>query len=254
MADFSIVIICKNEASVIQRTLQSLEGLTDDIVVYDNGSTDNTVDLASQLGARVIQGSWEGFGATKRKANAVARHDWILSLDADEAVSDRLREELQHLDLEEKNVVYDLPFQNFLGNKMLRFGEWGGDHHIRLFNRTTANWNDAAVHETLVLSPDITIRRLNGAVLHQTMKDMEEYSRKTIQYAMWWAENSFRKGKKATWFKIRLAPGFTFFNYFILKGGFLDGHEGYVCARMTTFYTFLKYSRLRELNKSVKQS
>ncbi len=253
MTRFSIVIICKNEAAVIERTLKSVQGVTDDIIIYDNGSTDQTMQLARQWGARVEQGSWEGFGATKRKANALARYDWILSLDADEALSDDLREELQQLQLRDENIIYDLPFQNFLGSKALRFGEWGGDHHIRLFNRKVVNWNNAAVHESLITPEKIKVQKLSGAVLHLTMKDMEEYSRKTVQYAMWWAENSFRNGKKASWFKIRLSPGFTFINYFLLKGGFLDGHEGYVCARMTSFYTFLKYSRLRELNRTQQQ-
>ena len=133
----------------------------------------------------------------------------------------------------------------------MKYGEWGGDKHIRLFNRNTAHWNDAPVHEQLIMPEGIIVKKLKGYVLHQTMKDVEDYRDKTIKYAMLSAEKYYRQGKKATWFKLRLAPAFTFFNYYILKFGFLDGHTGYVCARMTAWYTFLKYARLKELNQQL---
>ena len=87
-------------------------------------------------------------------------------------------------------------------------------------------------------------------MLHRTMKDVNEYGRKMVQYAALNAEKYFQQGKKASWFKIRMSPGFTFINYYIFKLGFLDGHAGYICARMTAWYTFLKYARLRELWKN----
>ncbi len=249
MQSLSVVIVCKNEADVISGTLQSLEGLCDDIVVYDNGSTDNTIELVKKFNVQLHRGDWEGFGKTKSKANSLARHDWILSLDADEAIDEELKKSLMALRLSDEKEVYVLKFKNFLGNKWLKYGEWGGDKHIRLFNRTMVQWNDAAIHEGLRIPPGIKIKKLNGYVLHRTMKDVQDYASKMYRYAMLVAEKYHRQGRRSSFFKIRVAPGLSFFNYFILKGGFLDGSAGYLSARMTSWYTFLKYARLRELNR-----
>lgn len=250
MQPISVVIVCKNEAAIIGTTLKSLQGLTDDIIVYDNGSTDDTLTIAGGFNARVHRGAWEGFGKTKTKANSLAKYDWILSLDADEAIDEELKRSLLAFEPGNETTVYNLRFKNFLGNKWIKYGEWGHDVHIRLFNRKIARWNDEPVHEALITPPGITIKKIKGFVLHYTVKDEGEYAKKTTHYAMLSAQKYYRQGKKPSWFKLRLSPGFNFFNYYILKLGFLDGHEGFVCAKMTAHYTFLKYARLRELYKA----
>jgi len=247
MQQLSVVIICKNEADVIGKTLQSLEGLCDNIIVYDNGSTDNTLEQIKKFNVQLQQGTWEGFGKTKNKAIALAKYDWILSLDADEAIDQELRRSLLALKLTTENDVYEIKFKNFLGNKYLKYGEWGSDKHIRLFNRKKIKWDDASVHEELTMAPGRSIKKLNGYILHQTMKDINDYAAKMVRYAMLNAEKYHQQGKRSSFFKIRIAPGLSFVNYFILKLGFLDGYAGYVCARMTAYYTFLKYARLKEL-------
>lgn len=247
MSTFSVVIVCRNEAASIGRTLQSLDGISDNILVYDNGSTDATKEIVRKFKTTLHEGPWEGFGKTKQKAIGLAQHDWILSLDADEAIDEQLKHSLINWQPRDDKEVYDLQFKNFLGEKHLKYGEWGGDHHVRLFNRKLVNYNDAPVHETLVFPEGIAVKKLKGFILHQTMRDMDEYASKMVTYAMLNAEKYFQHGKKASWAKIRLSPLFTFFNYYILKLGFLDGHAGYVCAKMTAWYTFLKYARLKEL-------
>lgn len=249
MQSISVVIVCKNEANIIGSTLQSLEGLTDDIVVFDNGSTDATTDTVRKFNVQLHKGNWEGFGKTKNNANALAKYDWILSLDADEKIDPVLKQSLLELDLKNEKTVYEIRFKNFLGNKYLKYGEWGGDKHIRLFSRKTAYWDAAAVHEQLMTPKGTAVKKLNGFVLHQTMKNLEEYSAKMLNYAMLNAEKYYRLGKRSSWFRMHMSPGFTFFNYYILKLGFLDGRAGYICARMTAYYTFLKYARLKELNQ-----
>jgi hypothetical protein len=134
-----------------------------------------------------------------------------------------------------------------LGNKHLRWGEWGGDKHIRLFNRQVVKWDEAIIHESLQIPPTATVVQLKGHVLHRTMKDTVEYSQKMVNYALLNAEKYHRQGKRATWLKRFLAPPFSFFKYYIFQLGFLDGWEGLLSARMTAFYTFLKYARLHEL-------
>jgi glycosyltransferase involved in cell wall biosynthesis len=247
MQKLSIVIICRNESAIIESTLGNLIGITDDIILYDNGSNDGTPGIARRFDVHVHEGPWEGFGNTKNKANQLAKYDWILSLDADERIDDELKKSLAQFDPKDESTVYDLRFKNFLGDKLLRFGEWGNDDHIRLFNRRKVSWNNEAVHETLLYPPGYSVKRLKGFILHQTMKDLQEYAQKTVRYAMLSADKYFKQGKRPSWFKIQLSPGFNFLNYYILKLGFLDGHAGYICARMTAHYTFLKYARLLEL-------
>ncbi|MBL0336498.1 MAG: glycosyltransferase family 2 protein [Chitinophagaceae bacterium] len=249
MTGISIVIICKNEAAVIGHTLEKIKGVSDDIIVYDNGSTDETVSIVRQYPVRLEQGPWEGFGRTKNKACALAKHDWILSLDADETPDETLIASLRSFDGAEEKAVYDIRFKNFLGNVHLRFGEWGDDSHIRLFNRKLVLWNEAPVHEELIIPAGVSISKIKGAILHRTMKDIAEYAIKMAHYAELRAGQYFKNNKKASWYKIRVAPTFNFIKYYFFKGGFLDGHEGFVCAKMTAFYTFLKYSRLKEMYK-----
>ena len=249
MSFLSIVIICKNEAHVIGRSLESLRGITDDVVVYDNGSTDGTQEIVKRSGARLYEGKWEGFGPTKTKAISLAKYDWILNLDADEAVDEELNRTLLDWKPSSDNIVYTVAFKNYLGERHLKWGEWGRDFHIRLFNRKTVEWDEAPVHENLVMSKEIEVHKLKGHVLHRTMEDIRDYSNKMVRYAMLSAEKYFHQGKKASWWKLRLSPSYTFIHYFILKLGFLDGYWGYVSAKMTAWYTFMKYARLRELYK-----
>jgi len=249
MQSLSVVIVCKNEAEIISKLLQSLEGLTDDVVIYDTGSTDNTLQIVKQYPVSVRQGPWEGFGKTKQKSTSLAKYDWVLCLDADEAIDEELKKSLQSLQLNNDKIVYTIRYKNFFGDKHLKYGEWGNDKHIRLFNRTKVNWDDAPVHEQLVIPAGTRTIKLPGYILHRTVKDLQDYAAKTVSYALITAEKYHRKGKRAFWYKQRLAPGFNFFMYYFIRLGFLDGREGYICAKMTAHYTFLKYTRLKELEQ-----
>jgi len=249
MQKISVVIICKNEEEEIGRCLQSIQGLTDDVVVLDNGSIDNTKNIVRNTGARLIEESWEGFGKTKNKATKLAKYNWVLNLDADESIDGVLKQALAGLELDSDEEVYELRFKNFLGDKYLRFGEWGGDKHIRLFNRNRVSWNEARVHEGLLFPPGIKVKKLKGFVLHYTVKNVAEFADKMLRYALLNAEKYAESGKKPSKLSIYAAPLFSFLKYYIFKLGFLDGWAGWVCARMTSYYTFIKYARLLELNK-----
>lgn len=246
---FSIVLVCRNEAANIGRVLESVQGLTDDVLVYDNGSTDGTLDILRRYSVHLQQGEWLGFGPTKARAAQLARYDWVLSIDGDEALDNDLRQSLQSLVLDDPDTVYTLRFKNFFGDKHLKWGEWGTDWHIRLFHRSRVNWNEAAVHEQLLLPPGIRVRKLPGAVLHRTVRDTVEYSGKVVQYALLNADKYFQQGKKAGRIKRYLSPPFSFLQHYLFRLGFLDGWEGLLSARMTAYYTFLKYARLHELWK-----
>ncbi len=244
---FSVVIVCKNEAHIIGKTLHSVQTVCDDIVVYDSGSTDDTLTIARQYNARVYQEVWEGYGPTKQKAVALARHEWVLSIDADEVPDEQLQQSLLAAALDNPAVVYKIRRTNYLGDHVFKWGEFGQDWQFRLFNRKYVNWNDALVHEQLLLSPDVLQKKLAGRLRHYTMKDLAEFVQKTVHYSLLSAQKYRQQGKQATWTKRYLAPCFTFIKFYILKLGFLDGWKGLVAARMSAFATFLKYNRLYEL-------
>lgn len=249
MQKLSVVIICKNSADVIGNTLASLKGLTDDIVVYDNGSTDQTKEIVKQNDALLIEGVWEGFGKTKNKANAFAKHDWVLSLDADEAIDEQLKNSLLFLHLDDINNVYKLRFKNFLGERWIRFGAWGNDRHIRLFNRKTIFWNNAEVHESLILPNAIEVLPVQGYVHHKTAASIHDFELKMQHYARLNAKKYFLAGKKSGKLNTYLAAVFSFIKNYFFKFGFLDGRAGYACARIIALYTFLKYKELNLLNR-----
>lgn len=246
----SVVIITRNEGHIIGNTLQSLQGLTDDIVIVDSGSTDDTLDICAKYGTKIIRTGWDGYGPNKNKGIAAASYDWVLSLDADEAIDRILKEFLLNTGLHDDNTVGNIRFRNFYRNKEIRFGEWSGDKHVRLFNRKKISWNDAAVHESLVFPAGTETVMLKGSVLHYTSNGLEDLINKTVHYARLNALKYHEQGKQAGFFKLRLSPGFNFVKYYLVKLGFLDGWEGFLIARTTAWYTFLKYSFLQEMNKN----
>ena len=248
----SVVIITKNEAHIIGTTLQSLQGLTDDIIIVDSGSTDATIEICKKFNAIIIETTWDGYGQNKNKGIDAAKYNWILNLDADEAIDAELKAAIVQLELNDEETVYNFKFKNFFCNKWIRFGEWAGDKHIRLFNRNKVRWNTAAVHEGLLLGNKTKVVMLPGNILHYTTQNIDEYIGKTIAYAKLNAQKYQLQGKQASFFKLRMAPGLTFFQHYILRLGFLDGWEGYLIAKTTAWYTFLKYSFLKEMNKNSK--
>lgn len=250
MNSFSIVIVCKNEAAVIGQTLESLQGLSDDTLVYDNGSTDGTQEIVRRFAVKLVEGSWEGFGKTKRKALALAQYDWVLFLDADEAVDPILKQSLQQWQVPLEPTVYEMAFRNYFKDKPLRFGEWGTDYHVRLFNRQQVNWDEAPVHEQLQIPEGTARLRMKGFILHRTLQSVEAYQKKMENYARLGAEKYYRQGKRSGWLKRFFSPAFSFLSSYIFKLGFLDGKEGFQSARIIAAYTARKYKLLQEMQQS----
>jgi glycosyltransferase involved in cell wall biosynthesis len=253
-SSISVVIICRNEAHIIGRTIAAAQQVSDNVVVVDSGSTDGTQQIITSSGARLIETIWEGYGINKNKGVAIAKQDWILSIDADEIIDDVLIKQLQTLTFTDTAVVYNIRFRAFLGDKMIRFGEWSNDRHIRLYNRNVVSWNEAAVHEGLIFpSHAKTVTIQEGYIHHYTSKNIEDFAAKTVNYAMLNAEKYHRQGKRSSWIQCRVAPAFSFAKNYLLRLGFLDGEAGFTVAKMNAWYTWLKYVRLRELNKSRKK-
>ena len=239
--NISVVIITKNEAHVIANTLQSLQPEFNDMVIVDSGSTDETVHICREFRATVLETGWQGYGINKNKGIAAAKNDWILSLDADEAIDAELKRSLQQLSLADEKEVFNIRFKNFFCGKWIRYGEWGFDSHIRLFNRKKVQWNNSAVHEELIFPAGFTKKRLKGNILHYTVHDKKEYAVKMNNYAMMNAEKYFKARKRSNFGKAYFSPVFSFLQHYIFRLGFLDGPEGLLIARTTARYTFLKY-------------
>lgn len=248
----SAVIITKNEAHIIGKTLQSLQGITDDIIIVDSGSTDNTLDVCRQFNTTIIEPGWNGYGLNKNKGITAAKHDWILNLDADEVIDETARQSLLALLLMNNNEVFEFRYKNFFLNKWIKHGEWGTDKHIRLFNRTVIKWNEAAVHENLTINADTKITLLNGHILHYTVQSLAEYEQKTINYAKLNAQKYFEQGKKRNPVKQYISPVFSFLQNYLFRLGFLDGAAGFQIAKTTARYTFLKYAYLNEMIRQSK--
>ena len=246
--NISVVIITKNEAHIIANTLQSLQPVLTDIVIVDSGSTDETIAICKQFNAVVIETDWAGYGINKNKGIAAAKYDWILSLDADEAIDEELKKSLLQLDLKNEEEVFDIRFKNFFCKKWIRFGEWGFDTHVRLFNRQKVQWNDVAVHENLIFPAAVKIVKLKGNILHYTVQNREEYDAKTDHYARMNAAKYVAAGKSVGFFKQYFSPLFAFIQHYIFRLGFLDGVQGFIIAKTTARYTFLKYRYLKEMN------
>ena len=159
---FSIVIVTKNASAMIGRLLDSVEGLSDDIVVCDTGSSDDTPEIAESKGVRLYRIPWEGYGPSKSKAAGFAAYDWVLSLDSDEKVDPELYEALNNWQPSNEHTVYQVHWKNFIGDWWIRHGGFGNDWKTRLFNRKKTGWDDAIIHEVVKIPDNGSCIRLPG--------------------------------------------------------------------------------------------
>ncbi len=242
---FSAVLITKNEAATIADVLRPLQTLTDDIVVIDSQSTDGTIAICEAHGARVIQSEWLGYSATKNFGHSQAKYDWILSVDADEVLSDELISSLQNIQLKDK-TVYALDRITDLYGTWIRHSGWYPDWKIRLFQRDPVYWKGDFVHETLHVPIDFEVVKLKGKFYHYSYKNAEDHLQRIEKYAVLAAEEMHAKGKKATFVKLYLSPVSRFIKTLIFQGGFLDGKAGWTIARRNAYLVRRKYRLLKE--------
>jgi (heptosyl)LPS beta-1,4-glucosyltransferase len=250
MQPVSVVIIAKNEAENIAAAVKSAKQITNDIIIADSGSTDETVKIATAEGAKVIQIEWKGFGAVRNAAALHADNDWIFALDADERITPELAETIKNVQPNHSNV-YGCKRLNFLYGKPVHHGEWGRDVQYRLYNRRKIKWTEVPVHESLDVAQENKIK-IDGPLLHLTMKNKQEYEDKTVRYANLMAQKYNAAGKKSAVTKQVLSPVFNFIQNYFFRLGFLDGTQGFEIASMSAKYTFLKYKFLRQLQQQHK--
>ena len=247
----SAVIIARNEAANIERVIQSVLGVVTEVVVVDSGSTDGTQQLAKALGARVLETEWKGYGATKNWGAAQANNPWILSLDADEELTEHLRTTIGRLSLDELSPkpVYKFKRTTQFCGKWIHHGAWSRDMVWRLYHREVASWNTRPVHETLTYKEDAPIFELAGELNHYSFESLAHYHQKHDHYAQLGAEALLAQGKKATWIKRNLAPFWRGFKGYIIQGVWRDGAAGWQIAVLDYQHVKDKYQRLKYLSK-----
>jgi glycosyltransferase involved in cell wall biosynthesis len=239
----SATIITYNEERNIARAIESLR-CADEIVVMDSSSSDRTVEIAEKLGAKVNDSPWPGYAKQKNLAAERASYDWILSIDADESLSEALEAEIWSI---KKNGpqfdAYTMPrMAKYLG-RWIRHSGWYPDRKVRLYNRHKATWVGDFVHETVKVQG--RLGHLESNLLHFTCESLSEHLRTMDRYTTLAAEQLLGSKQKVTWGRLLLEPPWTFFQTYFLKLGFLDGVEGLAIANMAALYNFVKYAKAR---------
>jgi len=250
----SFCLITLNEEQNLPRCLKSCAGLADEIIVLDSGSTDATEKIAREFGARFEHQNWLGYVGQKNKALSLAAHDWIFSLDADESLSQELRDEIRLLksagDVGGDVSGFDMPRCVFYEARWIRHGDWYPDRLVRWFRRARAQFAGGRVHERLEISGRIV--QLRGELRHYSFRDAADHRARCEQYARLWAEEKFEAGETAGPFTPAFHAAFRWFRGYILRRGFLDGAQGRRIAAFCALETFWKYRRLREMQRRKK--
>lgn len=250
MSTVSTVIITKDEEANIKKCLNSVRW-ADEIIVVDTGSTDRTLQIAADSGARVYEIDWQGFGPSKRFGVSKASGEWILSVDADEEVTGALAAEIMKIiSTDDGCSGYLIPRRtNFLGC-WISHSRWYPDRVLRLFRKNKGDYSASLVHERVII--DGPVSRLKNPILHNSYPDIETCMRKFAHYSSLGAEELYKKGKKYRFSAMIFKPLAAICRHYITGAGFLDGVEGFLIASYTAFGVIAKYSRLRSLEKAGK--
>lgn len=251
MSKIAVLILTYNEAQNIKDCIDSVS-FADEVVVIDSGSSDNTVELAETLGAKVVQREMkDGFSAQRNFALTQTTAEWVLFLDADERITEPLGQELQEVINYQGSYAYEIMRQNVAFGEPVQYGGHAPDPSLRFYPREAITWQ-GVVHEKAIVT--LPVRRLKYPMLHHTYTSWERYFFKFNQYTTLMAEKINENGKRASFWDIVFRPGFAFFRDYVLKRGFLDGKMGFVLAGLHAFYTLVKYVKLYYLQKGRRES
>jgi glycosyltransferase involved in cell wall biosynthesis len=248
MPRLSAIVITKNEAAKIGACIDSV-AFCDETIVVDSGSADETVALAEARGARVVQHAWSGFGPQKNFALSLARGEWVLSLDADERVSDALAEQIRKAIDDGDADGYEMPRLSTFCGRPMRHSGWYPDYVLRLFRREKGRFTNDPVHERVICQG--RLRRLTEPLIHHPVERLEDALSRMDRYSTAGADMLVESGRKVSFFTGVLRGFWAFFRTFFLRLGFLDGREGFLLAVANaegTYYRYMKaWLRGREL-------
>ena len=244
------MVITLNEEGNIHTCLQSV-AFCEERLVVDSGSTDRTVEIARQLGARVIHNDWPGFGKQKQFGVLQASHDWVLCLDADEWLSDELASNIQRLfTAKMAGKLYQFARRDFFLGRWLKHGGYP-EYSPRLFHRDFAQWSDAMVHETVITRE--TALTCRGDLMHYTAGSLGHAVEKRARYGSMQVKDMYSRGVRPSLGKLLISPLARFVKLYLLRQGFRDGVAGFVLAVISSFFCFYKYAMLYELEFKSKQ-
>lgn len=242
----SVTILTKNSQKYIGEVLSSVQSF-DEVLIYDTGSTDNTLEIAKQFSNVTIRkGPFIGFGPTHNAASSLAKNDWVLSIDSDEVVSTEMAQQIAALKLDEAGV-YSFPRDNYYNGKHIKWCGWYPDRQIRLYNKTRTRFTEAQVHEA-VITTHMTLIPLSTPIRHYSYASIADFLSKMQMYSDLFAAQY--KGRKKSSLLKALGHGFfAFFKSYLLKKGFLGGFEGFVISAYNGHTAYYKYLKLYEANK-----
>lgn len=247
----SLIVITLNEERNIERCIRSVP-FASDVVVVDSGSQDRTCEIASSLGARVLEKAWMGFGPQKKFATEQARHDWILSLDADEVLSPELAKEIQdRFSTFDPKTGFEMPRKSWHLGRWIQHGGWYPDYQLRFYNRRFSQWPDAMIHERVQAEK---VERLQNPLLHYVFVDLADQVNTNNRYSSLLAEKDWQAGKRFSFFKLLIKPWTKFMETYFLKLGFLDGLAGFLISVSAAYSIFLRWAKLNELQRLKKTS
>jgi glycosyltransferase involved in cell wall biosynthesis len=249
MPQISVVIIALNEEQNIGRCLDSVVGVADDVVVVDSFSTDRTEEICKAKGARFIQHAFEGHIEQKNWAITQAKYPHVLSLDADEALSDELKKSILEVKANWTHDGYTMNRLNNYAGQWIRHSGWYPDRKLRLFDNRKGAWGGYNPHDKYSMTtPGAAVGHLKGDLLHYAYHSVEAHKAQLQKFSEIAANAFFKAGKKATFEKRYLSPGFRFLRNYIIKLGFLDGKHGLNIAWNEAVGVYRKYKKLEELN------
>jgi glycosyltransferase involved in cell wall biosynthesis len=241
----SACLITFNEEENLPRVLDSVEGIADEIVIVDCGSKDRTQEIARERGVRLVTQAWTNFAEQKNAAAAAASHEWILSLDADEELSNTLRDSLSEWKKQAPAFsVYEVARRTWYLGKWIHYSGWYPDFQRRLYRRDAARFS-GIIHESLRFGGKPG--RLHGDLLHYTVRSFEEHKQKVERYTILAAQQMYAAGER-NWRAARwLATPGSFLQNLLLRGGFLDGYHGALISWMAARSVWQKYGKLGQL-------
>lgn len=251
MMNVSAVMIVKNGAKTIARSLESLSEF-DNVVVYDNGSTDGTQEIARTFpNVHLIEGEFDGFGTTKNRAASYAVHDWVLIIDSDEVVDEGLLHALKTKVLDPR-TIYIVNFIAYYKEIQIRYCGWNNQKIRRIYNKSVTRFNDNFVHENII-DEGMKKENIEGNMKHYSYMSISDFIVKVDRYSTLFAED--HAGKKfPTPAKAFFNGFYSFFRTYFLKLGFLDGYAGLIIAFSHMATNFYKYIKLYEMNREQKGS
>lgn len=249
MHPLSAVIITFNEEQNIERCIKSVKEVADEIIVLDSFSTDQTVNIARNLGAIVHQEIFRGYIGQKNLAIQLASHNYVLSLDADEALDEKLAASILDVKKDFSCRAYRMNrCTNYCG-RFIRHGLWYPDKKIRLFDRRCARWAGMNPHDKIEIDHNFSVGKLAGDILHYSFTTPDDLVWQNNRLSSISAASIYAREQRSSWFKMLARPAWAFINGYFFRLGFLDGFDGFTIAIHTSHQVFMKYSKLFRMQR-----